>query len=149
MTVVHTRRARREYQRPARRPRGWWALSASVVTVLQLAGTSHLAAVGHVICEHGDLLEVEEKSDSAIGEVLAPPSTTANSKQLQGSHEIRERASHLHCMVQARLRESVLRMLILTCQFCESSFYSSGINPQPSQTSLVLLRLAPKQSPPA
>src|SRR6185436_20986641 len=82
------------------RRRGWVAWVASLTVLLvawgPLLGTLHQTLVRHVVCEHGDLIETEERGQH-------DPSATAARESSEGSSTSVETGSgpsahdHTHC----------------------------------------------------
>ena len=136
---------RRRGLKAARQSR--WLAAASLLA-LYLAGVGHVAFVPHVPCEQGEMTHAqrldlaspaERVLDSSVS-AIAPAKQRAGLASLEG---------HQHCPVCTN-RRNQLSQSHGSFEPCRTviglrPLSSTGIAP----TRLVVLRLAPKQSPPA
>jgi hypothetical protein len=132
------------FERSRVRKKALWALVTASVTFIQLAAVSHLAITQHVICEHGELLELE-----GAPPVSAPESHAAAAQLECAMNEARGQAHHVHCAIHARLRDGVGRQSAPSISTFEWRLRPPPSTLVPPRSSLLVLRFAPKHSPPA
>ena len=122
------------------------ALAATFLAA-QLLSFSHLLLVQHVTCpEHGELIHIEEAppvgvQDLSVAQTAVPEVRRA---AVAAGHD------HEHCLLIASRRNAVVGQPPEQVPAVGSvALLIAGVPRSPSETSVELLLLAPKSSPPA
>jgi hypothetical protein len=127
-------------------------LLASAVAALwlagQLSGTLHLLSAPHTFCwEHGDFVDAE--ASSAHLDALVASKAPDVEKSLQTSNPESFGHSHEHCAVSATRRQpGPLKSISAATVGIVSGPETISISIVTPLSSFLLLRLAPKNSPP-
>jgi hypothetical protein len=127
--------------------RAWFvAAMATIIAVAPVLGSLHRAFVHHVVCEHGDLIELPDEQQAMSGSAQADESGRAATI---GQEAVASVHQHDHCAVGALARSAASapagerlfqRLLSQKCRFLTSE--------SDRRCAQSILSLAPKTSPP-
>lgn len=127
------------------------ATAARVLLFSQLLGTLHLALVQHVLCfEHGEAIEQQGHASPVI--LAEDGDAPQNGLNLRGpSQRIAERGHpHEHCLIQAYRRDALFEAaFVFSGEYWTASDAPCELGRFRQPDRVALLRVAPKQSPPA
>lgn len=115
--------------------------AALLVPASQVAPLVHLALVRHATCpEHGELIEL---GAGAVHGAPAPEGSVSRSPAAGEDHE------HDHCLLACQPRQDAARVVALAGSLPATERSAPGVQPASAAPGVPLLRVAPKQSPPA
>jgi hypothetical protein len=147
--LPHKRKSR--VLRAGRRRRIWTLVLVCLCLGGQYSGFAHLLTVEHGLCpEHGEVVHNPSKRSTSSAPTL-PLEAPALKPSPAGAADHDHDHSHDHCLLLSQRRgQDIPRLVARLSPLLPSEFNLPLISDEPSILhSIALLRLAPKNSPPA